>query len=316
MSWRIGLTSLALLLCACGEAPAPVPDRPTPTAPVTAAGPTRTRIVTDMIGRAVAVGEAATRVVALSPAAADFATSLGLQVVGRSNDTPEASAPGSKPTGPAIAPDFNLIAALQPDLVIADAAFHSGKTRDFDQFAYPVFVLKANTYAEVLAAVTALGEAAHRVAEGAKARADLELRAGSAITAGRANLQRSSPPKVLILAGGGRDVFAGGSATYVGNLVEQLGGVNVLGSAPEGGPIAGFGVIEVSQAAAQNPDVVLILPSGAGGLAAQIRADPAWANTPAVRQGRVHELDIALFLRAPGPRVTEALEGLLPILWR
>jgi iron complex transport system substrate-binding protein len=110
-------------------------------------------------------------------------------------------------------------------------------------------------------------------------------------------------------------VFGGGSAPYIGSLLEELGAVNVLGAAPEGGPIAGFGVVEIAQAAGTNPDVVLVLPSGQGGLAEQIRADPAWAGTPAVRDARIYELDVSLYLRAPGPRVAEALEGLYGLLW-
>ena len=44
-------------------------------------------------------------------------------------------------------------------------------------------------------------------------------------------------------------------------------------------------------------------------------ANPAWANSAAVKAGRVFEVDTVLYLRAPGPRVAEALEGLLPLLW-
>ena len=91
--------------------------------------------------------------------------------------------------------------------------------------------------------------------------------------------------------------------------------MNVLGAAPEGGPIPGFGVIEIAQAASTDPDVVLVLPSGQGGLADQVRADAAWTETRAVRDGRIHELDVALYLRVPGPRAAEAIEALYELLW-
>jgi ABC-type Fe3+-hydroxamate transport system substrate-binding protein len=64
-----------------------------------------------------------------------------------------------------------------------------------------------------------------------------------------------------------------------------------------------------------NPDAVLLLPSGQGGLAEQIKASKAWAEVPAVKQGRVVDLDTTLFLRAPGPRAGEALEKLVALLW-
>ena len=303
------------LLAGCGEAEDPVPERPSPTPEATANRAAGARSVIDMTGRPVQLDEEIRTVAAMSPAAAEFAAALGLEVVGRSSDTPETVAPGAKPTGSTISPDFNAIAALAPDLVLADAAYHAGRTRDFDRFAYPVYVLKANSYAEVLAALTALGEATGRAEAAASARAAIAARAEAAIATARAKAAGAKAPKVLILTGGGRDVFAGGTGSYLGDLVAVLGGENVQGSAAEGGPVAGFGVIEVTQAASLAPEVVLVLSSGVGGLAAQIASQAAWANTPAVTLGRVHDLDTSLYLRAPGPRVAEALERLLPLLW-
>lgn len=307
------MVAVALLTASCGKAADPVPPRPTPTPTIGAnitAGP---RTVTDMIGRPVRLTEEVRTIAALSPAAAEFAVELGLEVVGRTTDTAEAVAPGAKPIGSTLTPDFTAVAALEPDLVIADAVFHSGRTRDFEKFPYPVFVIKAASYGEVLDTLRALGGATGRTAEAEEAVNELEERAAAAID--RARRQPGEPPKVLLVTGSGRDVFGGGSTTYAGSLLEQLGAVNVLGATPEGGPIAGFGVIEIVQAASTNPDIVLVLPSGQGGLAEQIRSDPTWSGTPAVQQGRIHELDVALYLRSPGPRVAEALEGLLALLW-
>lgn len=313
MKWLAAAVAGALFFAACGKAADPVPPRPSPTPTLTAnvtAGP---RTVTDMLGRRVRLTEEVRTVAAMSPAAAEFAAALGLEIVGRTTDTTETVAPGAKVIGSSLTPDFTAIAGLEPDLVIADAAFHSGRTRDFEKFPYPVFVIKAASYSEVLAALVALGEATGRTEEAERARGAIEERA--AAVALKARAQPGEPPKVLVVTGGGRDVFGGGSATYAGSLLEELGAVNVLGAAPEGGPLPGFGVIEIAQAASTNPDVVLVLPSGQGGLADQIRAEPAWAGTPAVRDGRVHELDVSLYLRVPGPRVAEALEGLYGLLW-
>ncbi len=308
------LALVPLFAAACGKAEEPVPDRPTATPTLAAASTPGERTVTDMMGREVQVPATVSRVAALSPSAAEFAAALGLEVVTRSSDTPESVAPGAKAAGSAISPDFNAVAGAQPGLVIADAAYHSGRTPDFDRFAYPVFVLKVGSYADVLTALTALGEATGQEEAAGKARETLESRAATVIEMAQARAARGAPT-VLILTGGGKDVFAGGSATYPGSLVETLKGVNVLGSTPQGGPIAGFGVVDVGQAAVLNPDVVLTLSSGQGGLAAQVKADAAWANSPAVRQGRVYELDISLFLRAPGPRAAEALETLFRLLF-
>jgi iron complex transport system substrate-binding protein len=307
------LAAAALAVAACGEESAPVPQRPSPTPEVAGTPRAPSRTVEDQVGRTVALTETVERVSALSPGAADFARVLGLEAVTRSSDTPEAWAPGSKVAGTTLSPDFNAIAAAEPDLVLGDANYHSGRTRDFDRFVYPVFVLKANSYGEVLAALAALGRATQREDEAEAAATQLREDRDRAVAAARTS---GGSPKVLILTGGGRDVFAGGRESYLGSLVEELGATNVLGSVAEGGPVAGFGVVEVSQAASFAPDVVLVLSSGQGGLVAQIMADPAWAATPAVRNARVVELDNNLYLRAPGPRAGEALGALVEVLWR
>lgn len=300
---------------ACGKASDPVPQRPTATPEVTASRAAGPRTVTDMTGRSVSVPDEVETVVAMSPSAVDFASALGLKIVGRPSDTPESLAPGAKTTGTTISPDFNAIAALDPDLVIADAAYHSGRTRDFDRFALPVFVLKATTYAEVPEALEALGEAAGKPDAAKDAIAELKTRADAVIAKAKDRRGTTPAPAVLILTGGGRDVFAGGPLSYLGDLVRILGGNNVVAETAEGGPIAGFGVIDVGQAATLAPSVVLILSSGEGGLAGEVKANSAWANNAAVKTGRVFEVDTTLFLRAPGPRVGEAMETLLPLLW-
>ena len=300
-------------LAGCGKEAAKVPERPSPTATVASiatAGGDHT--VTDQLGRTVLLPGQVRTVAALSPAAADYAKALGLEAVTRTTDTPAAAFPNAKPAGSAISPDFNAIAAADPDLVLADAAYQSGRTRDFDRFSKPVYVFKAASFEEVLATLTELGKATDREDEAAEARANLEEQADAARAAARA---KGGSPRILILTGGGRDVFAAGSETYIGSLLAFLGATNVTGAVADGGPIPGFGVVEIGAAAMLKPDVVLVLNSGQGGLAAQVSSDPAWAASAAVQQKRIIDLDITLFLRAPGPRAGEALETLSKLLW-
>jgi iron complex transport system substrate-binding protein len=178
-----------------------------------------------------------------------------------------------------------------------------------------VFIIYAPSYDQVLVAISRLGAAVNRDGEASQAVEDLSAAAEDVLARAREAARDRPAPRVLILTGGGRDVFVGGDDTYIGGLVALLGGENVLAEVPEGGPLAGFGVVGVSESAIQMPDVVLILPSGEGGLADQIAADPAWASVPAVVNNRIHEVDRDLFLRVPGPRVAEALRVLEALLW-
>jgi len=301
-----------LVFAACGEEAPAVPERPTATPTMPSGVSTGTRQVTDMQARSISVPDTVTKVSVLSPSAAEYARALGLEIVARTSDVPEAIAPGAKATGTTLSPDFNAVAAVSPELVIADAAYHGSRTRDFDRFTYPVFIVRTASYLDVLAALRSLGAATGHDEEAAAAIAALEAKAEALVQRAKA---RGTPPSVLILTGGGRDVFGGSTQTYLGSLVAFLGGTNVLGAAAEGGPIPGFGVVDVGQSAALNPEVVLILPSGTADLSAQIEASSAWAATSAVRADRIHELDVALFLRSPGPNAGAALEALFDLLF-
>jgi iron complex transport system substrate-binding protein len=310
---RIAPILLAVALCAaCGEERQAAPPRPTPTPTLSADVTTGSRTVVDMGGRLVPVPEQVRRVVVLSPTARDLAALLGAEIIGAPADASVATA---APIGTTLSPDFAAIAALAPDLVIADVAFHGSRGRDFDAFPYPVFVIGAASYDQVLVAIARLGSAMNRDPEAAEAIDAITADVDTILDRARSTAAGKTAPRVLILTGGGRDVFGGGDQTYLGSMVELLGGENVMGTVPEGGPLPGYGVVGVSESAAALPDVVLILPSGEGGLPDMIASDPAWAAVPALVNNHIHELDRELFLRAPGPRVVEALRLLEELLW-
>lgn len=304
---------VALLHAACGSERQVAPPRPTPTPTLAGAPAQGARTVTDMAGRQVMLPERVERVVVTAPAAADYARALGLEVIGQPSDIPPIE--GARPVGTSLSPDFPAIAALAPDLVIGDAAVQGARIPDFDRFTVPVYLVQATNYLAILDALERLGEALDRAEEAEAARAAIEARVAGAALAARERRAGARELRVLVLTGAGRDVFAAGASTYIGNLLSMLGAENALTNPPDGGPLPGFGVIDPGQAALLAPDVVLVLPAGDGGLDTLIRQDPAWANTPAVRNGRVHAIDRLLFLRAPGPRVGEAAEALLELLW-
>lgn len=312
ISLAVLLVFAALAVAACGTAKDPVPARPTPTPTLERSSPTGTaasgRTVTDMTGRTVALPGTVARVIAISPTAADLATALGLEIIGKASDSqgPDAAAN----VGSSLSPDFAGMAKLQPDLVIADAAYQGSFSRDFERFPYAVFVVKVESYDSALRALESLGEAtgrteqAKQAANGTRARVD----AAKEKLAGK-------HPSVLIVTGQGREVYGASEATYAGDLAKLLGASNVLGATADGAPLAGFATVDINQLATKNPDYVLVIARTQGpSLAADIRASAAWANREVIRNNRVIELDARLFLRAPGPSVADAVEKLAAIL--
>lgn len=298
---------LAALVVSCGEEPPPVDPRPTATPTLAVTARPGDVAVLDMALRTVNVPARVHRVVALSPSALEFAAAFDLEIVGRVSDaTYPAEAASAATIGSTNAPKFDAIAALEPDLVIADAGLQGSLRTDFDQFPFPVFLIKVASYEDVLHAFRAVGEAV-----GQKDRAEELVGATEArVAAARDAVAGRPAPKVLILTGSGRDVYAGSDTSYTGALARLLGATNVLGAQPQGAPIAGFGLVEISTAAATSPDAVLLIAGAQSDLRSQVEGSPAWSATPAVRNNRLITLDPTLFLRSPGPRVADAVEQL------
>jgi iron complex transport system substrate-binding protein len=314
MARRAALAAVAaLLLLACGEAEPPVTPRPTATSTLQAGTPRGEVPVTDMAGRSVMVPAEVRRVVAISPSALEYAAAFDLEIVGRASDATFPPSVASAPAvGSTISPSFEEIAALDPDLVIGDAGLQGALRRSFDAFPYPVFLISATNYDSVLGAFRAVGDAVHQP-ERAE---ELVIQTETMVEGAKQSIAGKRQPKVLILTGSGRDVYAGSDQSYIGSLVLLLGANNVLGGAPQGAPIAGFGLVEVEQAAATAPDVVLLVAGVQSDLRAQVEASPAWAVSRAVLDGRIISLDATTFLRSPGPRAGEAVAELARVMYR
>lgn len=314
MSRALLLAAVLILLvaaAACGREADPVDPRPSPTPTLEARKtPLNGSTMTDMAGREVTVPDRPSRIVALSSSAAEFLLALGIEPVGRPADLALTELASVPVVGSTLNPDFPAIDALDPDVVIADAAFHQARYRDFDQFPHPVYVIQASSYQGVLDTLAALGQLTGREDEAAGEVSAIEERvaAAKARTSG-------ARPSVLVVTGTERDLYAGTDSTYLGSLVSLLGAQNVLPQGGNGEPLPGFNLIELGEAAALNPDVVLVITAGDGSLGEHIRNSQVWVGTTAVRDGRVHDLDTALFLRAPGPSIAEAVELLASVLF-
>jgi iron complex transport system substrate-binding protein len=307
------LVVMAVFATGCGEEAPPVAPRPTAT-PTLAGGAQRgEREVVDMVMRTVGVPAEVRRVVALSPSALEYAAAFDVEIVGRASDATFPPDVASAATvGSTISPRFDEIAALEPDLVIADAGLQGAFRSSFDEFPYPVFLINVATYEQSLQAFRAVAEAVGQEERGEELVAETEAK----VAAAKDSIIGEPQPNVLILTGSGRDVYAGSDESYAGSLVTLLGATNVVGAAPQGAPIAGFGLVEVQQAAAAAPDVVLLIAGAQSDLRSQIESSPAWAESAAVRDGRIVSLDPGLFLRSPGARAGEAVAELARAMYR
>jgi iron complex transport system substrate-binding protein len=309
----------AVLAAACGggEEEATTPTAGTagsPTAAPAGAGTDYPLTVTDMLGRSVTISAAPEAVAALSPTTVEYVYAVGATSLTRSSSVryPEAAAAAAD-IGPSYQPNLELVAAKEPDLIIADSVLQPQLVQDLEGLNIPVLYAGAQNFNDVLAGLRLVGRVLNRSSEADAAAASLEEQLSGLQT--RLPAQK---PRVLVLNGTPTDFYSAKPESYVGDLVDLLGGVNVAAGAPDVGRFPGYTQLSLEAILPLTPDVVLGITAGPPGgttITESLASDPGWADVPAVESGRVYEISAELYLQAPGPRVGEALEGLAKLLY-
>jgi ABC-type Fe3+-hydroxamate transport system substrate-binding protein len=254
----------------------------------------------DALGRAVAPPSPPQRVVSLVPSITEALVAYGVgdRLVGRTEFCVE---PAGKvehvgTVGGTKTLDVDAIAALKPDLVIASAEENEqSQVESLIASGMTVYVIEPRT---VQQALVMLADVARMT--GVTARA---LPAISEASRTLAQIKREAESSVRFFCPiWRRPYMAAGPDTYIHDLLESCGGLNVFRDRSEHYP-----EVEMSEVAARDPEVIL-LPDEPYPFAEkhlpEIRS--SLADTTAVREDRVHLVDGKL-LCWYGPRINAAL---------
>ena len=334
-----------IALAACGgddDAPAPAPDTPaatatatsapspTPTAtpeptPTVAPTPTATpepteappapgypREVVDLLARTVVIPDKPAAVVAISPTATELVYAVGGSVIGRTASVdypPEAlDAPS---VGTAYQPSFEAILALEPDLIVADSTIHvqPDLRAALEELGVPVLFAGAASVDEVATGLMIVGEALDSADAVAGIVASIED-ARAAAAGALAGLDLSA---VLLIGDRDRNLYGAKSNGYAGSILDALGIANPANAQPDSGPFPGFTRIAPEAMLSFDPAWIFTVtpaPPPAPRLSGLLGLFPGFTGLQAVVEGRVVELDVQLFVQAPGPRVVEAFAAI------
>jgi ABC-type Fe3+-hydroxamate transport system substrate-binding protein len=278
---------------------------------VGAAGPLthEAAVVEDGLGRAVPVEPEPRRIVSLVPSLTEALFSYGLreQVVGRTAYCvePAALVAGTPALGGTKTPDLAAIQALAPDLVIASAEENVREhVEALIDAGLRVYVSLPLTVARALAELRDL----HRLTAGpgpAPAWLDDAERLLAELTVRRAT--RPGAPYFCPI--GRRPYMVAAPDTYMSDLLRVCGGENVF----DAGDGARYYAVELAAAAARRPAVVLLPDEPYPFAAKHLPEITAFAEMPAVRDGRVHLVD-GQWVTWYGPRMAGAMRGLAALL--
>jgi len=292
-SWLI-LLVMAILLTAC------TPKAPTGTTYI------------DGEGRTIVLAGPAQRIVSLAPSNTEilYAIGAGDQVVGRDefSDYPAEAKDLPSVGGSMGEYDFEAIAALEPDLVLATAINTPKQVKALEELGITVYMLpNPDDLDGLYANLTTVGQLTGHEAEtqvlvdSLKARVQVVLEKvaiSSYLPAVFYELDGTDPAKP----------WTAGPDTFMSKWISLAGGRNV-------GDEMDSSWAQISQEAliVANPEIILLGDAAYGMTPEQVAARPGWDAIAAVESGKILVFDDNLISR-PGPRLVDALETLARLL--
>jgi len=265
----------------------------------------------DGLGRQVTLSKPAQKIVSLAPSNTEilFAVGAGKQVVGRDDfsDFP-AEAKAIQSIGGVQAYNFEAIASLQPDLVLAAGINTAEQVKSLEDLKIPVYYLANPTDMNGLYAnLKIVGQLSGHDKQAADL-ADSLLKRVQAVESRVA--KASGTPKVFYEIDGTdpSKPWTAGPGTFVDLLIKKAGGVNV-GNALS----SDWAQISLEALLLADPDIVVLGDASYGLTPEQVKARPGWDGIKAVKNNKVLLFDDNLISR-PGPRLVDGLEALVKII--
>ena len=269
--------------------------------------PNRPSTVTDALSRTVPLDRPVNRVVTLAPNLTEivFAAGAGDKLVGVTTADDYPPAVDSLARFSALPIDFEAIAALNPDLVLATDQINSARDADtFDELGMPLYFFSFTTVDDILSAIRTTGELLGSPEAAGAASDSLD----AALDALRTRTQSvADRPRVLFLIGDDT-LYAFGQNSYVHTLIEIAGGQSITDSMATKAP-----TLSEEFVLTQKPDVII----GAFGSDYDpdrlLELHPTWDIVPAIQNDRVYSLNPDIVVR-PGPRIVKGARRMARML--
>ncbi|WP_048148030.1 ABC transporter substrate-binding protein [Palaeococcus ferrophilus] len=255
--------------------------------------------VKDFADREVKIEKKPQRIVSLAPSVTETLYFLGAldSVVGvtKFDDYPPGVQGGREIIGGFSDPNIEVIASLQPDLIIG-TSMHLKYLDQLEAIA-PVIILDPKNMEEVYRAVQLLGDV---LDEKGKAEGVVEFMKAE-VEGVKFRVANATRPKVFFISWW-NPIYTPGKNTFQGDLIELAGGENIFSD------LNGWAQVSMEDVLARNPDVIIL--SAHSGITPEEVCKSELANTNAVKNGRIYVVSDDNAISRPGPRLVDALKEL------
>lgn len=263
--------------------------------------PAGSTVYTDGVGRRVSATRHPTRIISLAPSVTEVLYLLGAddRLVGVTTHCDWPDAAGTKPKiGDLINPNFELILAARPDLVIASTAGNDqSAVMKLADLGLPVYVTAPRNVEKIFETVAAIGQITDCAAQGVALVARMKERLGE-IERRLAGL----PPARAFFITWFDPLLTPGKETFE-NDVLRLAGVESISAEID----QFYPRYSLEQVLARDPDVIITV-NHEGSPLPDLRRLTGWRRLRAVREGRIIILDEVF--QHPSPRFVDGVEEL------
>jgi len=273
-----------------------------------------TPAVTDLLGRSVEISGKPARIVTTHPTATETLYRAGGVAVGRDTSSQYPAEVLSLPTvGSAYNISTESVAGLDPDLVLIEALTQCGLVDPLEQLGITVIAVRAASLDDILQSLTLVAEIIDTEDTADEAISDIEDRIDAA--------KEDAPEAksiLIFIADAQNNIYAAKPSSYPGLVAALISLENLAADLPKaGGMFAGYAAFSAEQTTQIDPDLIFTItpaPQPAPRLSVVLSQMPGFKDMAAVKAGHIVELDPVLFLQAQGPRIADAVEGLIDII--
>lgn len=310
-SWFIpAVLALTVALTACGGGKT-APTTPAPATPAT------TAITVQDDKNTITLEKTPTKVVAISLQAIDSLVALGVKPVGVAEQGAGekieylGNATDGIPTiGLHTKPNLESIAALQPDLIIIDPETAGSLYPELTKIA-PTLQFRSSSVDKTMADLKTIGKALGKEAEADKFVADFAAKR-KALTDKAAG---KTGAKWMAIFGTPDKSGVWLPNSFVGSILEGLNAKDAYTGAPDP-KYPDFAYLSLEKITELNPETFFLMSTPGKEISKSWSANPAYAATTAVKNGKVYEVNRNLWSRSRGPIAAgKIMEEAFPLLY-
>lgn len=244
---------------------------------------------------------------ALSSGDLDILLALDAEISGRpSSDHPPEKAKAALEIGNPHQPNFENLAAAQPDMLITGLSFQQ-HAKNVESQGTQVVYTAANSVKDIQDTISLVGELTEKSEKADEINQNIDTK----IEEAKAN-QAEDPVRTLLVYGAPGTFLAALPNSLTGDILEIAGGENIASDFEEDDSYPQYASLSIEKIVERDPEVIMLITHGEPetvkeAFEKEMKQKAAWKNLDAVKNGHVIILSSELFGTNPGTKVVDAI---------